>query len=368
MRRFVALGMIATLAACSSDEPMAVPVVATVSVVAPSASVVAGSTLQLTGTPKTATGAVVAGRTLAYSSSNTAVATVNATSGLVQAVAVGTTKITAAVDSKTGSMDITVTAAPVNGIVIAPLAPSILTGTTKQFSDTLKNSSGAVLQNAGRTITWTSSDTSIATIDSTGKATARQKTGTTTITVTSESKTASTVLTVTPAPVGTVVLSQHTAASLVGDSTLLAPLVTVRDANNNVLTGRVVTYSSSDTAIASVAANGVVMAKAPGQATITVTSETKTDTIVFTVTHAAVASVTLSDSTTASGAYQIVVTLKDSGGQILNNAGYVITFESSDPGVAMVDANGVVTPVGSGTATITVTSEGKTATLVVTVQ
>lgn len=64
------------------------------------------------------------------------------------------------------------------------------------------------------------------------------------------------------------------------ERTLTTSLVaTTRDASNNVLTGRVVTWSSSAPAIASVdAATGVVTALDRGKATITATSETKTAT------------------------------------------------------------------------------------------
>jgi len=59
---------------------------------------------------------------------------------------------------------------------------------------------------------------------------------------------------------------------------------TTRDDNNNVLTGRVVTWSSSNSSIASVNSSGLVTAVAADSATITASSETKTGTAAITVT------------------------------------------------------------------------------------
>src|SRR5207247_8917351 len=58
---------------------------------------------------------------------------------------------------------------------------------------------------------------------------------------------------------------------------------TPKDANGNVLTGRVVTWASNNTAVATVGSTGLVSGVAQGQATITATSEGKTGTAAMTV-------------------------------------------------------------------------------------
>jgi len=83
--------------------------VASVTVSPASASVVAGSTTQLTATPKSAAGSPLTGRVVTWSSDNTAAATVNG-SGLVSGVAAGAATITATCEGKTGTSAITVTA------------------------------------------------------------------------------------------------------------------------------------------------------------------------------------------------------------------------------------------------------------------
>jgi hypothetical protein len=67
----------------------------------------------------------------------------------------------------------------------------------------------------------------------------------------------------------------------VGQTTQLT--ATTRDANNNVLAGRAVTWSSSNTGIATVSSSGVVTGVATGSATITATSEGKSGTAAITV-------------------------------------------------------------------------------------
>ena len=94
------------------------PAVASVDVTPPSASVQAGQTVQLTATPKDAGGTPLSGRTVTWSSSNTAVAAVS-NSGLVSGVTPGTATITATSEGKSGTSSITVTDE-------VPLVPSLV--------------------------------------------------------------------------------------------------------------------------------------------------------------------------------------------------------------------------------------------------
>ena len=75
----------------------------------------------------------------------------------------------------------------------------------------------------------------------------------------------------TPEPVATVAVTLGSAALAVGQTTQAA--ATLRDAAGAVLTGRAVTWASSDAAVASVSPTGLVTARAAGTAAITATSE-----------------------------------------------------------------------------------------------
>src|SRR2546430_15105890 len=77
----------------------------------------------------------------------------------------------------------------------------------------------------------------------------------------------------TPAPVASVIVRPASSSLQVGGTVQL--LATLQDANGGVLSGRVVTWMSSDGSVAIVNGSGLVTAVAPGQATITATSEGK---------------------------------------------------------------------------------------------
>lgn len=83
--------------------------VATVTVTPAPATVVRGATQQLAAATKDAVGNLLTGRLVSWSSSNTAVATVNST-GLVTGVVAGSATITATSEGKSGTSALTVTA------------------------------------------------------------------------------------------------------------------------------------------------------------------------------------------------------------------------------------------------------------------
>lgn len=131
------------------------------------------------------------------------------------------------------------------------------------------------------TVTWSSSSSAVATISGTGAITA-VAVGQTTITATSGSKSGQATLTVIPVPVATVTVSPATVSLQVGATQQLTAVTL--DASNAALTGRTVTWSSSDGSKASVSSSGLVTAVAAGSATITAASEGKSGTSLVTVT------------------------------------------------------------------------------------
>src|SRR5205814_7389783 len=91
--------------------------------------------------------------------------------------------------------------------------------------------------------------------------------GPATSTATSEGQTGTAALTVTTVPVASVVVSPATASRQVGQTVQLT--ATPQDVGGNALTGRVVTWSSSNTSVATVTGSGLVTGVAAGPATIT---------------------------------------------------------------------------------------------------
>lgn len=218
-------------------------------------------------------------------------------------------------------------------------------GGSENFAATITPSNAT-----NKNVTWSSDNQNVATVEN-GKVTAVGA-GKATITVTAEdgNKTATCAVTVNPISVTGVTLDQSALPISVGGSAELKANVTPENATN-----KTVTWSSDNTAVATVDASGKVTAVAPGTATITVTTADggKTANCTVTVTQP-VNDVTL-DKTTMD-------LFVGNGGTLTakiqpdNASNKTVDWTTSNAGVATVDANGKVTAVGAGKATITATA------------
>jgi uncharacterized protein YjdB len=245
--------------------------VARVTVSPPSATISVGGSQQFSAILQTTNGNVVSG-TVTWSSSNPAVATVSGT-GLATGVTVGSATITAMSENGiTGSALLTVAPPNVETVTVDPGSATINHGATVQFDAVLKSLAGDVLTD--RVVTWSSSNTAVATVNGSGLATGVGA-GTAFITATSEGKTGYATLTVGAPFVSTVTVSPATANIGVNGGTQQFT-ATLRDALGNPFPAGTVTWSSSNEAVASVnPTNGLVTLVTGGNAgtaTITATS------------------------------------------------------------------------------------------------
>ncbi|MGE5371616.1 MAG: Ig-like domain-containing protein [Solirubrobacterales bacterium] len=291
-----------------------------------------------------------------FASSDTSIAAVNST-GTVTAVAQGSVTITATTQDGSNTATSTVqVAVPVTGV---SLNKTTLTLAENGAGETL--TATVAPETAGnKNIVWSSNNNTVATVDTTGLVTPHAP-GKATITVTTENggKTASCEVTV-GIPVTGVTLNKSTLTFIENGTgeTLIATIAPPNATNQGVI------WSSSNTSVATVDNNGLVSPHAAGTAVVTVTTEDggKTATCEVTV-GIAVTGVTLNKtSLSLNGAgpgETLVATVTPA-----NAANQNVTWSSSNTSVATVDNNGLVTPVGAGTATITVTTVvgGKTAT------
>jgi uncharacterized protein YjdB len=335
--------------------------VGTVTVQPQGPSIVQGAKVQLSATVLDVNGTVVTDRVVTWSSSNTTQAVVSST-GIVTGVSPGTVIITATSEGKSGTTTVTVTQVPVASVTLSPPSVSVRTTQTATLAATLRDASGNVVTN--RPITWSSSSNAIATVN--GGVVTGVAVGTATITATSEGKSGTAAVNVTAIPVATVVVAPPTKSMLVTQTFPLT--VTVTDSAGTVVTDRVVTWASANTAAATVSAAGVVTAAGPGTATITATSEGKSGSSTITVTPVPVGIVVVQpakDSIGQGTTAQLTAITEDSAGGVLT--GRPIGWGSSNPAVATVSSSGLVTAVALGTATITATSEGKSGTSAITV-
>jgi uncharacterized protein YjdB len=166
-------------------------------------------------------------------------------------------------------------------------------------------------------------------------------------------------------PAVTAVLLNVTAAQIeVGRTVNIT--ATVKDQRDSVMTGKVVTWSSSNTPVATVV-NGVVTGVSKGQATIVASVDGKVATATVFVADASVNSVSLTATVPSPFFVGQTVQASASPRDINNNvlSAYSVTWTSSNPSVATVSPLGLITAVSAGSTTITASSSGKTASLVV---
>lgn len=160
------------------------PPIGSVSISPSSAPVNVAWTITLSATVRDVNNAVVNGAEVTWSSTNTAVAVVSS-SGVVTGVSPGTATIRASAGGKTATASVTVQIAPVDRLEIAPSDVTIEEKESVRLSATLYDARGNVL--TGHKVTWESSDTRVATVDSNGRVRGERE-GTVTITATASGK------------------------------------------------------------------------------------------------------------------------------------------------------------------------------------
>lgn len=219
-----------------------------------------------------------------FSSDDPTVATVNPTTGLVTAVsakgkAQETVTIRAGAEGVSGTATVTVRPKPAAATITIETSPagqsgSIAIGQTRQFVAVVKDQAGAQIPNAS--VTWTSSNTAVATVSGTGLASGVAA-GSATITARSADVTsaaATTTLVVSSQQIPTVhgleVLPTFVSATVGSSYSFTATVYSVGGID---VTSQVpVTWASSNTAVATVNATGQVNATGIGGALITATA------------------------------------------------------------------------------------------------
>lgn len=315
-----------------------------------SASISIGENLTLTATiePENAVD-----KTIVWTSSDENIATV--TEGVVTGVNVGNVTITA-----TTSNGLAATCK----VTVTPVSPTSIDLNIKDMvlfigqSETIQ----AVIRPANTTyptVTWHSENESIATVSANGKVTGIAE-GVATITAKCGNVSATCVVTVNPIPASNIEITSGNVTLTIGSSTKLAAKVSPESTTHPE-----VEWSSSDTGIATITADGIVTAVSLGTVVITAkcgnVSTTCTVTVIPVPSEGIVispssVSMLLGDKTTLTASVFPE-----------NTTDKTVTWGSDNPAVASVTSDGVVTALGLGTATITASNGLSKATCRVTV-
>lgn len=201
---------------------------------------------------------------ISWKSSNTSVATVSS-SGKITALREGTTIITATVDGKSASTKVYVD----NNVISVSKITLNKSYLDLDINETYKLRATITPSNATyKNVTWKSSNTSVATVNSKGEVTAR-KGGTAVITATADGISVSCTIYVNSViPVSNIVINKSSLDLEVGDTYTLKATVYPTNATN-----RNVTWRSSNTSVATISSSGKVTAKNAGRTLISATAD-----------------------------------------------------------------------------------------------
>ena len=349
--------------------------IATVTLAPTSATIGVGSSAPFDAVIVSTAGDTLRSVAVSWSSSDVDIARVSS-AGVVTAVAVGTAKIAATVQGRSATANVSVVPMAVASVQLSPLELQVAEGARGTVTVRVLDAQGRVL--TGRAVQWRSSNTSVATV-STGGSVTGVGAGSATIIATSEGHSASIAVAVSPVAVASVAIAPSSTSVMVGAARQFT--AEVRDASGAVLPGRTVVWSTNSPSIVSVSSTGNVVGVAPGTAQVTVSSGGRSASATVTVQSApapvVVGRVTVSPTSAtlaSSGTSDRTVRLdanayrRDSNGEWVLIPDATFAWTTSNSNIAIVDANGLVTALAPGRATIIATSGTQLGTAEITVE
>ena len=206
----------------------------------------------------------------------------------------------------------------VASVGVTALTNQIEVGATLQLTASALDGKGNPLP--GRVITWTSSAASVASVDNAGIVTGVTP-GSATITATSEGVSGTVGLTVVPVPVSAVFIDPRSPSVRQGGTAQLTAVA--QDAIGRVLTGRTITWSSAQPAVATVSEAGLVTGLAAGTTFIRASSEGKTDSVPLRVRGLNAPTITATAPATWTPGAAVTITGTNFGADVASNEVFV---------------------------------------------
>jgi len=258
------------------------------------------------------------------------------------------------------AVPLTISSATLRSVAVTPGAASVAPKGTQQFTAVGTFSDGTT-QDITSTVSWSSSNTAVATIGSQNGLASGQGAGTTQITATLGSGASpAATLTGTSAILQSIAVTPTTASIARNGTVQLFATGTFSDGTKQNVTSSA-TWTSSKTGVASVGA-GLVRGLAAGSTQITATLGGATSPVVpITATSATLKSIAVTPSSLAIAAgtsIQFTATGSYSDGSV-QNVTSAVAWDSSNTSVAIIGASsGLATGVAAGTTSITATQGG----------
>ncbi|MCG6202139.1 ice-binding family protein [Psychromonas antarctica] len=291
-------------------------------------------------------------------SANLNIATINA-SGLATGVATGSSLITASVSTpsvtQSATSTLTVTDATLSALTITPANSSIANGLTEQFIATGTYSDGTS-PDVTTSVTWSSGNESIATIDESGLVSGIAI-GSSLISASLGEQEATTELIITDAILTSITLTPVNPSIALGLNQQFAATGIYSDGTSADITASA-SWSSADIVFATINDSGLANGVAIGSSLITATFETQSVTSTLTVTDAVLSAiaVTPADPTIAKGLTQQFTATGIYSDSTSVNITDSSVWSSADTLVATVNPGGLASGVAAGQSLITATS------------
>lgn len=290
-----------------------------------------------------------------WSSSDPTIASISS-SGLATTVAAGQATISASVSGLSDQSTLTVVAAHLTSISVTPAVASIAAGTSQQFTATGSFDDGST--QLLTSISWSSSSNSVASMNSTGLASAIG-TGNVTITATSGSVSGTASLTVTGAALVSIAVTPANSTMAPDTTKQFTAKGTFSDGSVQDVSA-VVVWTSSSPANATINAQGAATGVAAGTTTITATYGTISGSAGLTVSNVQLVSITVTPANpriNAGTSIKFTATGTFSDGSVATNLSGV-SWKSSHPNVASIRSSGIAHGKKNGNVTITASSSG----------
>jgi len=298
--------------------------------------------------------------TSTYSSNDTSVATV-ASDGLITAISDGTATITATYQTETATCDLTVYTPTLSNINVGPSSNTLCVNHIQQLTTTATYSDNST-DNVTNSAAYTSSNTSIATISSTGLITAVSP-GSASIQVAYQNESATVNIIVINADIVSISCNPNPITLSNGETQQLTITATLSDDVTDDITS-LAELSSSNNAIASVDTSGRIMAVSVGSTSINIKYENISTTVNVTVGDPTVVSIFATPNPVIllqGSTKQLTVLATLSNGSV-QNVSSLAAYSSNNSSIATVNSTGLITAVSKGKTSIDISYQGKSIT------